>query len=86
MTEKVHNHPTDVSPEERMRALVEVISSYIEHYHGGWVRMVAFDGKALKVEMGGACQGCRLSAATLHGWVAGTVRQFFPDVERIESV
>ena len=23
---------------------------YIEHYHGGWVKLVSFDGKVLKVE------------------------------------
>jgi Fe-S cluster biogenesis protein NfuA len=34
--------------------------------------------------MGGACQGCQLSSTTLQGWVAGTVRQFFPELERIE--
>ena len=27
-----HNHQMDASPEERMRALLEVISSYIEQY------------------------------------------------------
>lgn len=86
MTEASHNHATDVTPEERMRALLEVISSYIEHYHGGWVRMVEFNGKVLKVEMGGACEGCPLSPATLHGWVEGTVRQFFPEIGRIEEV
>ena len=85
MPEAPHNHATDVTPEERMRALLEVISSYIEHYHGGWVRMVEFDGKVLKVEMGGACEGCPLSPATLHGWVEGTVRQFFPEIGRIEE-
>lgn len=69
-----------------MRALLEVISSYIEHYHGGWVKMAEFDGKVLKVKMGGACEGCPLSPSTLHGWVAGTVRQFFPEVERVEEV
>jgi Fe-S cluster biogenesis protein NfuA len=86
MPEASHNHATDVTPEERMRALLEVISSYIEHYHGGWVRMVEFNGKVLKVEMGGACEGCPLSPATLHGWVEGTVRQFFPEIGRIEEV
>ena len=40
--------------------------------------------EVLKVEMGGACEGCPLSLTTLHGWVEGTVRQFFPDIERIE--
>jgi Fe-S cluster biogenesis protein NfuA len=87
MTEEaIHNHPTDVSPQERMEALIEVVSSYIEQYHGGWVRMVDFDGKVLRVEMGGACKGCQRSDATLRGWVEGTVRQFFPDLERVEAI
>ena len=87
MTEEpVHNHLTDVPPEDRMEALLKVVSSYIEQYHGGWVRMVDFDGQVLQVEMGGACQGCPLSSATLHGWVEGTVRQFFPELKRVEEV
>jgi Fe-S cluster biogenesis protein NfuA len=87
MSEKsTHNHLTDVSAEDRMTALVEVVSAYVEQYHGGWVRMVDFDGEVLKVEMGGACEGCPLSSATLHGWVEGTVRQFFPDIKSVESV
>lgn len=71
--------------EQRLRALVEKISAYIEHFHGGSVEMVSFDGKILKVHMGGACQGCPLTPSTLHGWVEGTVRQFFPDVEVVED-
>ncbi len=86
MSQPAHNHDTEASPQERMRALIEVISSYIEHYHGGWVKMMEFDGKVLKVKMGGACEGCPLSPSTVHGWVAGTVRQFFPEVERVEEV
>jgi Fe-S cluster biogenesis protein NfuA len=84
--ELVHNHATDATPEERMSTLLNVVSSYIEQYHGGWVRLVEFDGKVVKVEMGGACEGCSLSQTTLHGWVEGAVRQFFPDIERVESV
>lgn len=84
MSEK-HNHLTDVKPEQRLQALLEVISSYIEHYHGGWVKMVSFDGEVLKVQLGGACASCRHTETTLHGWVEGTVRQFFPDV-RVEAV
>ena len=72
--------------EERLIALLDRISAYIEHFHGGSVEMVAYDGRVLKVRLGGACLGCPLSPNTLHGWVEGTVRQFFPDVERVESV
>lgn len=66
--------------EERLRNLIENLSSYIEYYHGGSVKLTAFDGKVARVELGGACEGCPLSLNTLHGWVAGTVRQFFPDI------
>jgi len=74
------------SEEERLRALIDRISAYIEHFHGGSVEMISYDGKVLKVRMGGACLGCPLTPNTLHGWVEGTVRQFFPDIERVESV
>lgn len=66
--------------EERLAALLERVSAYIEHFHGGSVEMVSFDGKVLKVHLGGACLGCPLSPTTLHGWVEGTVHQFFPDI------
>jgi Fe-S cluster biogenesis protein NfuA len=77
--------PPDATPQERMKALLESLSAYIEHYHGGSVKLVSFDGRVLRVKMGGACLGCPLSPSTLHGWVEGTVRQFFPDVERVEA-
>lgn len=72
--------------EERMRALIEVLSSYIEYFHGGAVEMVSFDGATLKVRLSGACLGCPLSPTTLHGWVEGTVRQFFPNLKAVEAV
>ncbi|GAB4428329.1 MAG: hypothetical protein Kow0031_08560 [Anaerolineae bacterium] len=72
--------------QEKMSALIERISSYIEQVHGGSVELVSFDGKLLRVRLGGACEGCPLSPGTLHGWVEGTVRQFFPDISKVESV
>lgn len=78
--------PNSASQEERMKALLSHISAYIEHYHGGSVELVSFDGSVLQVRLGGACEGCPLSEVTLHGWVEGTVRQFFPDVTDVEAV
>ncbi len=80
-----HNHQV-ASEQERMKALIENISAYIEQYHGGWVKLVSFEGDELKVELGGACQGCPLTETTLQGWVSGTVRQFFPEIKKIEAV
>lgn len=81
-----HEHAATVPPEERMQALINVISSYIEQYHGGYVEMVSFDGDTLKVRLGGACETCSLSETTLRGWVEGSVRQFFPDLKKIEAI
>ncbi len=72
--------------EEQLKALLEQLSAYIEQYHGGSVEFVAFDGEVLQVRMGGACLGCPLSPSTLHGWVEGTVRQFFPEITTVKAV
>lgn len=74
------------SAEERMEALINTISSYIEHYHGGGVEMVSYQDDELKVHLSGACDGCGLAPVTLHGWVEGTVRQFFPEVKSVVAV
>jgi Fe-S cluster biogenesis protein NfuA len=71
--------------EEQVRVLVQRLSAYIEQFHGGSVEYISFDGKVLKVRLGGACLGCPLSPNTLHGWVEGTVKQFFPQIESVES-
>jgi Fe-S cluster biogenesis protein NfuA len=76
----------EFTPQERMQSLIEQLSAYIEHYHGGSVTLVNYDGKVVQVKLGGACEGCGLLPSTLHGWVEGTIRQFFPDIERVESV
>jgi len=73
------------SSEEQLRGLIEQLDAYIDHYHGGSVELVAFDGKLVKVHLGGACLGCPLSPSTLHGWVEGTIKQFFPEVEKVEA-
>lgn len=79
----VGSPPGEAAPVERMRALIESLSGYIEAYHGGRVDLVSFDGETLVVRMSGACEGCHLSATTLHGWVEGTARQFFPELQTV---
>ena len=76
---------SDAPIEEQVRVLIQRLSAYIEQFHGGSVEFISFDGKVLKVHLGGACLGCPLSPNTLHGWVEGTVKQFFPQIEKVES-
>jgi Fe-S cluster biogenesis protein NfuA len=67
--------------ETQLRGLLDKLSAYVEQFHGGTVEFVSFNGKQLKVRLGGACLNCPLLPSTLHGWVEGTIHQFFPDVE-----
>jgi len=69
--------------EIQLRTLLDKLSAYVEQFHGGTVEFVSFNGKQLKVRLGGACLNCPLLPSTLHGWVEGTIHQFFPDVEVI---
>lgn len=71
--------------EEQVQVLIQRLSAYIEQFHGGSVEYISFNGKVLRVRLGGACLGCPLSPNTLHGWVEGTVKQFFPQIEKVES-
>jgi Fe-S cluster biogenesis protein NfuA len=74
-----------ISQEDQLRGLIDKLSAYVEQFHGGTVEFVSFNGKVLKVHLGGACLNCPLLPSTLHGWVAGTVHQFFPDVDVVEE-
>lgn len=74
------------SKEEQLRGLIEQLDAYINHYHGGGVQLVSFSDKVVRVRLGGACLDCPLSPMTLHGWVEGTIKQFFPEVEAVEEV
>ena len=80
-----HNHQT-ADENVRMEDLVKSLSAYIEQYHGGWVEYISYEESVLKVKLGGACDECDMTETTLQGWIAGTVRQFFPDVKEIVGI
>ena len=77
--------PIIQSQETQIRALLERLSAYVEQFHGGTVEFVSLEENVLKVRLGGACLNCPLLPSTLHGWVAGTVHQFFPGVTVVEE-
>ena len=81
-----NNSSPQAPAEERLRALIDQLSAYIEHFHGGSVELIDYDGKNVIVRLGGACLGCPLSPNTLHGWVEGTIKQFFPEIEKVKSM
>ena len=84
MTQEAPN--PNYTREQQLQGLIEQLDDYINHYHGGSVELISFKDNKIQVRLGGACLGCPLSESTLHGWVEGTIRQFFPDIEKIENV
>jgi CRP-like cAMP-binding protein len=83
---RMNKTTVNTSREEQLKALIDQLSAYIETYHGGSVEFIDLETDTLTVHLGGACLGCPLSPATLHGWVEGTVRQFFPEITHVKSV
>jgi Fe-S cluster biogenesis protein NfuA len=75
----------DFTFEEQVRGLIDQLNAYIEQYHGGSVELDRIEGNTVYVCLGGACEECPLSEATLQGWVAGTLRQFFPDIQVVQT-
>lgn len=75
----------DYTVEEKIKTLIVQLNAYIEQYHGGSVELDRIEGNTVFVRLGGACEDCPLSPATMQGWVAGTLRQFFPDIQVVKA-
>ncbi len=48
--------------------------------HGGYVELVKVEDSKAYMLMGGGCQGCTMSAATLHQGVATIITQHVPEI------
>ena len=71
--------------ERVQRVIDEVINPGIAA-HGGFVELVDVSDDTLYLRMGGGCQGCAASAATLRQGIERMVRQEVPEIENIIDV
>jgi len=74
----------DVPPELLVEEALDDVRPYIES-HGGTVELLSVDGGDVHLRLGGACDGCAGSAATLARGVEQAVRERFPGFARIVS-
>ena len=51
--------------------------------HGGYVTLLGVQGRDVYLEMGGGCQGCSMSAATLRQGIEILLREEIPDIRNI---
>jgi Fe/S biogenesis protein NfuA len=71
---------------ERVQAVIdEVINPGIAS-HGGYVELVDVSDDTLYLRMGGGCQGCAASAATLRMGIERMVREQVPEIANIVDV
>jgi Fe-S cluster biogenesis protein NfuA len=71
--------------EENVRAEIEKIRPLLQQ-DGGDIELVELDGGVVKVRLKGSCSGCAFATMTLQFSVEKTLRQSFPDMERVENV
>ena len=73
-----------MTQDEIQKFVDEEINPALES-HNGHLEVLAFDDKekVLVVQMGGGCQGCSASKATLHGQIEYFLKEEFPDLVSI---
>jgi Fe/S biogenesis protein NfuA len=54
--------------------------------HGGYTNLVGVEGTKVFLSMGGGCQGCALSAATLREGIQTAIMEAIPEVTEIVDV
>lgn len=54
--------------------------------HGGYTNLVGVEGTKVFLSMGGGCQGCALSAATLREGIQVAIKEAIPEVTEIVDV
>ena len=78
------------APREDIEPLVQrLFDEYINPAlasHGGFARVVKVEDRDVYVEMGGGCQGCSASQATLRHGIETAIRQKAPQVREVIDV
>ena len=75
-------HPLPV--EARVQRALDGVRPYLGS-HGGDVEIVAIEGDAVRVRMGGTCQGCTSSAVTLRYAIEDAILAAAPEIARVDA-
>ncbi len=71
---------------DQIRQLLEARINPAIAAHGGWAELVEVDGSKVVVRLGGGCQGCAMSKATVTAGIEQTIRQHIPSIESVIDV
>ncbi len=71
---------------ERVQQVIDEVINPGIAAHGGFIEMVDVSDDSLYIRMGGGCQGCAASVATLKMGIERMVREQVPQIENIVDV
>lgn len=71
---------------ERVQEVIDEVINPAIAAHGGYVELVDVSDDTLYIRMGGGCQGCAASAATLRMGIERMIREQVPEIESIVDV
>lgn len=81
------------APEELTGSVAERVQYVLDEFvapsiaaHGGTAELVAVDGDAAVLRLGGGCQGCGHAAATLSHGIEVAIKQAVPEITRVVDV
>lgn len=74
------------SVEDQVRQLLDARINPMIAAHSGWAELVEVDGSTVVVRLGGGCQGCAMSKATVTAGIEQTIRQHIPSIENVVDV
>ena len=81
--EEVKNAPIDGDVAAAIeQVLAESINPALGS-HGGWVKLNRIEGQDVYVEMGGGCQGCASSRATMKFGIERAIKEAAPNVRNV---
>lgn len=74
------------TPEEKLQQLLDRHINPSLAAHGGYAELVKMDGTVAHILMGGGCQGCAMSAATLRQGIEVMIAESIPEITEIIDV
>ena len=73
-------------PGEKLQQLLDRHINPSLAAHGGYAELVQMDGTEAHILMGGGCQGCAMSAATLRQGIEVMIAEAIPEITKIVDV
>lgn len=73
-------------PGDKLQQLLDLHINPSLAAHGGFAELVKMDGTEAHILMGGGCQGCAMSAATLRQGIEVMIAEAIPEISKIIDV